>query len=468
MTQAAFSDRMPYHVTVTCLEDMERLYALGIDIDQAAEDSVKAYLSTFEVEFLSAMMFQITEIPDEAGKAHLLYYGKKPKAPEDFYYPTVENLSDTLYGLESSYPGLCRVSNIGLSAQGREILSVTLSDHPDIREPEPVLTLISTLHGDEPVGTVLLVRLIRHLLESYAVDPRANALIEHHAIRFVPLANPDGYAAGERYNASGADLNRSFPVPSDSSGGLYETDGREPEVRALMDWILDRPAAVSLNLHTGSLLVNYPYDHTLALSPDDGLFQSMSLAYASNNPSMDLYSSFENGIVRGAVWYIITGGLQDWAYLAAGELHVTVELSNVKYPDPTELESLWNDNMESFLAYMERADTGLCGRVLDTTTLEPVEAWIKIEGNGHAVYSDPRSGYYCRVLLPGRVSVTAGANGYRSKTVENLDVVEGSLGLCDFLLEKGSDSENPNEGNTDNNSSGDGSGGCFIGSISLI
>ena len=52
--------------------------------------------------------------------------------------------------------------------------------------------------------------LINHLVDNYGTDPQVTALVDDTDIWIMPLMNPDGNAAGSRYNANGTDLNRDF------------------------------------------------------------------------------------------------------------------------------------------------------------------------------------------------------------------------------------------------------------------
>lgn len=88
----------------------------------------------------------------------------------------------------------------------------------------------------------------------------------------------DGFAAHQRANANGVDLNRNFPDahilcrPDEEHcdvSVLLKTNGVQPEVAAVMRWIEGANAksqndvvhfTASANLHEGSIVANYPYD----------------------------------------------------------------------------------------------------------------------------------------------------------------------------------------------------------------
>ncbi len=102
--------------------------------------------------------------------------------------------------------------------------------------------LIGGTHGDEP-ATVLL-------LESFLQSP-AWAALDASAVIVLPLANPDGYKRGTRYNARGVDLNRNcgFNWSAASEEPPGTAPWSEPESRALRDFILARRPAKIVSLH---------------------------------------------------------------------------------------------------------------------------------------------------------------------------------------------------------------------------
>ncbi len=369
-----------------------------------------------------------------------------PPQPTGGEYRDYAGVTDALADLAARYGDLARLSSLGRSVQGRELWAIRITDQPDRQEDEPEVKIVSTLHGDEPIGTELTLRLAEHLLSSYGVDAELTNLVDETDIWLVPLANPDGLELGTRANARGADLNRSFPEGSGSGdlGNVFldtpmDLHGRQPETAAVMQWSAAHRFVVSMGLHSGALVVNYPYDndargHVDSPSPDDLLFEHLSTAYASRNPPMAASRRFAGGITNGAAWYSMSGGMQDWNYRYLSCLEVTVELSDTKAPPTSSLERYWDDNREAMLAYLAGAHTGVRGVVADAATGEPLSARVSVRPTGVDVYTDPDVGDYHRPLLAGTHELRFAADGYRPVTVPDVAVAEGFATRRDVAL----------------------------------
>ena len=365
-------------------------------------------------------------------------------------YPSFAEVSTYLNDTANAHPEICRLISIGRSVQDREIWALLISDNPSEEEEEPEVAYISTMHGDETVGTVLNLNLIDLLVNNYETNTQLTQLVDETEIWIVPLLNPDGYEMGIRWNANNTDLNRAFPIwESDFEGtfgsdGTPETMGREPEVVAIMEWATSNAFVLAANFHTGALVVNYLYDQEPGISSgqdaptlDDPLMRSLSTTYAVLNAPMLASRAFPGGITNGSAWFSNFGGMQDWHYRYAGAIHATIELSNTKDPNPNTLLPLWDDNREAMIAYLERVHAGIRGRVTDRITNEALFATLTLDDNPQAVYTDPGIGDYYRLTLPGTYTLQATAPGYIPYTMSSIAVAEESATQIDISLSKG-------------------------------
>ncbi|MBW7865727.1 MAG: succinylglutamate desuccinylase/aspartoacylase family protein [Candidatus Hydrogenedentes bacterium] len=348
------------------------------------------------------------------------------------------------------YPHLCQYRSLGTSTHGRALWAIHITENPGVEADKPAVKLIATIHGNEPVGTELLLNLAELLLTQYGTNPRITALVDATDIWLVPLMNPDGMTNLTRNNAQGYDLNRNFPIyGTNYTGNWFDTgvlgeSTRQPEVAAIMRWSAERPFVLSANYHGGALVANYPYDHEPgvpsgqpAISPDEALFQTLALAYASNNPPMYASTVFPQGITNGSAWYSLNGGMQDWSYRFMGCMEMTLEVGYTKWPAADALPSYWADNRDAILAYLEKAHTGVRGLVLDRATGAPVYAKAEVAGNTQPVFSNPRVGNYHRILLPGTHSLSWSAPGYITYHADNIGVADGPATRRDVDLSDG-------------------------------
>jgi len=211
---------------------------------------------------------------------------------------------------------------------------------------------VANMHGDEIVGRELMIKLIEDLAKNYGSDNRITKLLDSVQIYIMPSMNPDGALKHQRANANGVDLNRSFPDFTTSDNQNTQRN-REPEIQAMMKFQSQHHFVLSANFHGGAEVVNYPYDTEEDVFPLDNLVKTMSLNYSRNIPYFWNSKEFEHGITNGYKWYEVDGGMQDWSYHWHGDLQLTIELTNTKWPAYSTVDRTYQDNRNSLLGYIE-------------------------------------------------------------------------------------------------------------------
>eukprot|EP00798_Chlamydomonas_sp_ICE-L_P007839 gene7839-1039_t len=146
-------------------------------------------------------------------------------------------------------------------------------------------------------------------------------------------------------------------------------------------------------------------------------------------------STFEEGTVNGAKWYVIYGGMQDWNYFAAECMEVTLELSDQKDPSMQEMAKLWGDNEVALLQYpIDSVFTGFRGQVTSTGGRK-LAATVKVKKIEHNITTNEK-GYYFRPLAPGKYKIRFSAPEYSSKTIM-VKVPKNNLGTVVDSVEQG-------------------------------
>ncbi|MFP4458373.1 MAG: M14 family zinc carboxypeptidase [Candidatus Zixiibacteriota bacterium] len=417
----------PYKVDIVSKMQLRAIIQSGANIENTGKDWAKINADIDAKEELMSLGFELTELVDTSRinmlqTKRLLDWGS---------YHTYAELTSYLADIEYDYPSLATVFSIGESVEGRELWCIKISDNVSTDEFEPEICYISTIHGDEPVGTELLLALADSLTRNYGVCSDITRLVDSCEIYLIPLMNPDGYVAGNRQNANGVDLNRNFPVPDGGIGddGTYTI---QTENQRIIDFYDSRYINFTINFHTGALVVNYPWDYISDDSPDHELYIQRSLDYSTRN--LPMYTgSFPQGITNGYDWYEVDGTMQDWTYHNFGDLHLTVELNNTKWPPASELDELWEDNYEAILFNISRSLMGVKGIVTDSITTEPLGALVTIIDNDKKVRCDPAVGDYHRQLLPGSYSLRFECDGYFSKDI-SIEVPDTGASIYHIML----------------------------------
>lgn len=359
-------------------------------------------------------------------------------------YPTWKHYDTIMHKIAEHWPDVCLLDTIGFSIMGRAVLALKISDNPTIDEPEPEVFLTSSIHGDETAGMVMLMRLAEFLASGSSSGGQAEELVHGLEIWINPLANPDGMYRNNdtiiypvRANSNGYDLNRNFPDPEQSSPPPLQKETVE-----MIQFMEQRRFSLSVNLHAGAEVVNYPWDKWTRYHADDEWFDAISRRYAD---TVHLYAApgymtfLDNGVTRGWEWYLIRGGRQDYITWTLGGREVTVELDETKMTPGSDLETMWDWNHRSLLNYIGEALTGVRGKVTDADTGDPLSARISIamhDRDSSQVWSDTITGEYCRLLPPGNWDLTFTCPGYEPFTLlADLSAANPAL-IEDIRLEK--------------------------------
>jgi hypothetical protein len=399
----------------------------NVSIMSVRDKIIEISLSRITVEWFISQKFTYS-IKSKAELKGIVSAASMEKAFAWDAYPTYTQYDSIMQSFVLNYPLLCRIDTIGTSIKGKLVLALKISDNPADDETKPEVFYSSSMHGDETGGYVMMLRLTDFLLRNYNSNPRVKELISNLAIWINPLANPDGtYNNGNsisspvRFNANGIDLNRNFPDP------LAPDIVSEKETLDMIKFMRSHRFVISANFHAGAELVNYPWDRWLSvLHADNDWFYDISRAYAD---TAHVYAEpgymfdLDDGVTRGAVWYLVYGGRQDFMTQELHGREVTIELDNQHVTPASQLPVLWENNWHSLLGYLENALYGIHGIVLDSRSSAPVHAKVFIGGHdkdSSQVYSDTLTGSFVRLLYPGIWPLTFTASGYRDTTITAL------------------------------------------------
>jgi hypothetical protein len=308
-------------------------------------------------------------------------------------YPTYAQYAQQMQDFENNYPSLVKKISLGTTAEndGKELLFVKISDNVNTDEQEPKLLLTSSMHGDEIAGYPMMLSLINYILTVYSnpTDPdyaRIKNLVENAEIWINPSANPDGTYYGSatntlvtgsrRANFNNIDLNRNYP--DNVAGAHYDGNAYQKETLAFMNLADTYHFVIAANFHGGTEVFNYPFDNAYyneALHPDNNWFEYVGIEYTTHaqNDSdpfgdttymtVDYDSSLypSPGVTRGAEWYKVFGGRQDYMNFYKQCKEVTIELSDTKILPESQLANYWYYNKNALLDFLTEGTYGFRG-----------------------------------------------------------------------------------------------------------
>lgn len=130
------------------------------------------------------------------------------------YYNSSETAS-IMRNYARRYPNLARITKIGESYKGKDLLVMEISNRSKGDPAEkPALYVDGNIHSGELTGSSVTLYLMGHLLEGYGDDPGITALLDSRTFYLRPKFNPDG-----------ADLALEQDLSARSTIRPYDNDG---------------------------------------------------------------------------------------------------------------------------------------------------------------------------------------------------------------------------------------------------
>lgn len=338
-------------------EQISTLYNMGLEFDHfkwGKDNSITTFISDREFEILQNSSFRYDVLIDDWNT----YYANLPKLSESekqffrqmskenynvegFGYGsmggffTLDEINARLDSMYALYPNIITQKfQIGTTLQGRPIYAVKISDNPNVNEDEPQVQFNALIHAREPQGMMTVMYYMYYLLENYGTDPEVTYLVNNREIYFIPCINPDGYEYNRQTNPSGGgmwrknrrqngdgsygvDLNRNFGymwgINNTGSSGTPSSETyrgtapfSEPETQAIKDFTNSKTFKTTLNYHTYSNLLLYPWGYVNTPTPDNDIFVEYST-------DMVAYNGYENG-QPPVILYDVNGSSDDWMY----------------------------------------------------------------------------------------------------------------------------------------------------------
>lgn len=123
------------------------------------------------------------------------------------YYSTM----DLLQEYRIKYPDLVNVFSIGESVLGKDIWCIRITNEINYEEKSACL-IDGCIHGCEWEAGEACLYLAEYLLINFDTNETITCILNESEVYIIPIVNPDGRQADERFNNHGVDLNRNFDI----------------------------------------------------------------------------------------------------------------------------------------------------------------------------------------------------------------------------------------------------------------
>ncbi|MDZ7268741.1 MAG: M14 family zinc carboxypeptidase [candidate division KSB1 bacterium] len=360
---------------------------------------------------------------------------KQPNLVVPAGYPTLAELQARFQELVQRYPQLAHLDTIGRSSTGRHpILAIRLTAPRPGMSDKPAFLISALHHAREPLGVFICHALMNRLLSNYGSSTRHTRLLDSLEIWLVPIVNPDGYeylmTSRREYPwwrknlrdnngdgsfdplSDGVDLNRNYGY-NWSEGGEDEPGSwfyrgpepfSEPEIRALRQLALHKRFVMGISYHSYGEAILYPWGNYTP-PPDQQLILDIAEKCAARIERFSGPGCYSILPLNGRA-----GQSSVWMYGALGTVDFIIETGEEYFPSLADADRIVEQNLPGAFYLLERAlGAGICGRVVDDETGEPVPARIHVAGleadHVQPRQANGREGWFQRLLLPGTYAI---------------------------------------------------------------
>ncbi len=305
----------------------------------------------------------------------------------------------------------------------KPIWEFRIASQPDTTARQ-LIYLSGATHGNEKIGTEIVMWLADYLLTKYSTDPEVKALVDKSEFLLHPILNADGYIKIQRSLNNGKDPNRAFGWQAGGSGISLPYEW--PEVQVYRDCLSKAPWLLSFDYHCGIITLLDPFFAPIDMDLDRLSFQKLCNEYPLGEEKIDNLFILET---KG-------GGIScDGAFGKCSTMAILPEVSRHNPPE-SDIERICKYNLECILDVITEMQKGVCGRVYDAKTKKPLYARIQVEGNHTAVFTHPKSGAYFKYIPSpsGTYVVKVYANVYKPAT-QSINAHGTDWTKLDFSLE---------------------------------
>lgn len=479
-------------ITNPTSETAQHLADNGYDVIGLFDDGVRLMVSKSELATLQkSYTVAIRETDEELMNRIKIAMGSENR--DLSMYPSYTEFVAQINQLQSSYPDLCQVSQVGKSRgmiyfeegasayqkYNQAIWLIKVSDNVQVDEDEPGYMVLGEHHSREPSSLFVSMYVLKWLLENYNSDPEAKAFVDNKQIWFMPLVNPNGYTIiyeemngmmrknicdnnGNRQvditewgqeqgrTTDGVDLNRNYSVAWGTTG-ISHNSGEitfcgdsalsEPEVACVarvMDSLPNVLAEMSYHSYSEVVLYSPAYNGNAQLSNSKALID-LGAKIAGKITKRNGYEKYGYGTAQEAIGYSASGGLMDYAFIELGIFGYCGELGT-SFVMTTGLDAMAENNLTGLKEMFKRDEyatiTGFAKHKVSGT---PVPGRVLIEevddSDDERYRTSDSLGRYWRFTSPGSYTVTfiPDADTLRDTTITGVSVLSGSITELDFL-----------------------------------